>query len=93
MYIEKIFQLLTLSGVNIYVVVAPFSEEYLEVIDKEYKEIIFNVLQKSEYPVNYFDLNELAVFNDEDFMDSDHVNTLGGTKMTNLINEIISNSI
>lgn len=92
-YIEKIFQLLTLYGVNVYVIVAPFSEEYLEIIDKEYREIIYNVLQRSNYPVNYFDLNELALFESEDFLDSDHVNTLGGTKMTNLINEIISNSV
>lgn len=92
MYMEKLFQLLTLSGVNIYVIVAPFSEEYLEVIDKEYKEIIYDVLQRSNYPVNYYDLNELATFNREDFLDSDHVNSLGGTKMTNIINEILSDS-
>ena len=70
-------------------VIPPFSEQYLARINTEYKDILFHVLDEIPLPVSLIDINDLGLFSDEDFFDSDHLNDTGAYKFTQLIKNII----
>lgn len=86
--IEDYIKFLVQRNVRPIVLVMPFSEEYRKSVLKEYKEILLHVLEVLPYQIDFLDLNDLDVFEREDFLDATHLNADGAVKATDLIYEI-----
>lgn len=72
-------------------VIMPFTRYYNEYINAEYKTEIYQVLDKLKVPIEFLDMNDYPeVFEDKDFLDSDHLNLNGALKATELLNIFIS---
>ena len=68
----------------------PFTRYYNAYIDKEYKTDIRMVLEDLPYPVEFLDMNDYQeMFDDSDYLDSDHLNLQGALKATSLLNNFL----
>jgi len=68
--------------------ITPYTKCYNSLIDPAYKPNILDALEKLEYPVEFLDMNDYSdMFDDTDFIDSDHLNLQGAHKATNLLNQ------
>ena len=71
-------------------VIFPFTKYYNVYIDQEYKADIKKLLEDLPYPVEFLDMNDyLEMFDDSDFLDSDHLNLQGALKATGLLNDFL----
>lgn len=72
-------------------VIFPYTQYYNRYIDAEYKEDILRLLQSLPVPVvEFLDMNEYPdMFDDTDFLDTDHLNDKGAQKATALLNEFL----
>lgn len=70
------------------VLVLPFTKEYMTFIRKEYKEILLHSLELLPYRIDFLDMNDLDIFDKEDFVDADHLSDCGALKATHIINDI-----
>lgn len=69
-------------------VIFPFTMWYNQYIDKDYKTDIYNLLESVPFPVGFLDMNDYTgIFDDSDFLDTDHLNRQGALKATALLNE------
>lgn len=76
-----------------YIVIMPFSKEYLGYINPDYKKIQLEFFEKCPYQVDYLDLNETELFEVEDFLDHAHVNSRGAQKVTYIVEQLIKGNI
>lgn len=67
-------------------VIFPFTKYYNRYIDPEYKPDIYAALDGLEQPVEFLDMNELEGFEDNDFLDTDHMNYEGALKASQYLN-------
>lgn len=68
----------------------PFTRFYNYYIDEEYKKDIFSLLDSLPYEVEFLDMNDyIDMFEDEDFLDTDHLNLTGAKKASKLLNDFI----
>lgn len=73
-------------------VIFPFTKYYNAYIDQEYKADIKNILEDLPYPVEFLDMNDYQeMFDDSDFLDSDHLNLQGALKATGFLNDFLEN--
>lgn len=70
-------------------VIFPFTQWYRKYIDSFYKKDIFELLNSLPQQVELLDMNEIDGFNDEDFLDTDHLSLRGAEKATRLLVEFI----
>ena len=77
------------NNIRFIIVVMPFSHEYLQYIDKAYKELILEQLNMIPYEIEFADLNEADCYSSEDFVDADHCSDIGAEKATKLLTQII----
>lgn len=91
--LNNMLALLNERDIRTIVAVMPFSKEYLKYINLLYKESIMQVLEASPYAIDFIDMNEEAIFNETDMLDSDHLNLKGAKKASLLIKGIIENII
>ena len=71
-------------------VIFPFTKYYNAYIDQEYKADIKKILEDLPYPVEFLDMNDYQeMFDDSDFLDSDHLNLQGALKATGLLNDFL----
>ena len=97
----RIFQDLYLDlkdrGIKFYLIISPFSKEYLDARTEYFKHNAYDVLTELRKHCDFFcDLNDCDdtirngnVFQSEDFVDADHMSDLGAKKMTEIIRDII----
>lgn len=72
-------------------VIFPFTGWYNQYIDAEYKNEIYNLLDSLPVPVEFWNMNDYAgVFDDSDFLDTDHLNDKGAKKASLLLDDYIS---
>ena len=45
-------------------------------------------LEQLPYQIDFLDMNELNIFEEEDFIDADHLNCHGALKATQAVNDI-----
>ena len=68
----------------------PFTTYYNAYIDREYKTDIEMILEDLPYPIEYLDMNDYqGMFDDSDFLDSDHLNLQGALKATNFLDDFL----
>lgn len=85
---EQYIALLAQHGIQPIVLITPFTKEYVTYIRKEYKEILLQFLEQLPYQIDFLDMNELNIFEEEDFIDADHLNCHGALKATQAVNDI-----
>lgn len=71
------------------VVIFPQTKEYRKHIDKRYKEEIVSFLDGLDQEVFFWDMSDEPVFEDSDFVDSDHMSTKGAAKATKLVSDYL----
>ena len=87
----EMVKLLSENDIKIYFFITPYTDDYMNLIDHRYKEDIEKTLSDLPYEVEYFDMNDLPnVFDNNDFIDSDHLNLQGAHKATSLLNSFIN---
>jgi hypothetical protein len=77
-------------NIKTYFFITPYTKLYMELIDSRYREDIISALEELEMPVEFLDMNYYAdIFDDGDFIDSDHLNLRGAHKATAVLNGYI----
>ncbi|MCI9123157.1 MAG: hypothetical protein HFH35_03605 [Eubacterium sp.] len=71
--------------------IMPFTRYYNQMILPVYKDDIYHMLDELEWPVELLDLNDgEGIFDDTDFLDTDHLSLKGAQKATILLADYIS---
>lgn len=73
------------NKIHLLVGVTPASKYYLEYLDQDYKNKFFQVLNEIESTIHLLDLSSDSTFQEDDFIDTDHLNEKGAKKMTQII--------
>ena len=68
------------DGVRLVVVIPPFSEHYVRFISKTMKEGLLSFLKDRK--TEYIDYNDIDLFDENDFVDMDHLNGRGAYKFS-----------
>lgn len=86
---KKLIEILLVSKIQPIVVIFPTHESYHKNFPKKAKSVFHNILNmfKEMYGFEVHDFFESNLFNDCDFLDSDHLNYNGSIKFTKLLNE------
>lgn len=88
---EQIVRYLHGKGIMPIFAVFPFTRYYNRYIDRRYKKDIYYLLDDLSMQVEFLDMNEyLSMFEDEDYLDADHLNLAGAKKATKLLDEFIT---
>lgn len=93
---ERLNKLLTVAaeaGMNIYVILPPFTPEYETGINPAIKRELQTVLDETPFIVNLWDFGELVkdgTFTETDFFDMDHLSESGAVKFSQMLNEILN---
>ena len=82
-------RLLQLYEVVPAMIITPFTPAYNKYIDERYKEAIMEMLDKVEGTIHYIDFNESDMFDNTDFMDTDHLNVQGANKVSMILNDML----
>lgn len=89
--LEKFIRYLNDKNVSANIVLFPFSSYYMSNINKNFKIDLYNIfdyLKERGLKFRLLDLNNNCEFNDDDFIDYDHLSELGAKKATEKINDI-----
>ena len=90
--LNRIIEFLTEHRIRPIIVILPTSREYIRYINPQYKEIILDNLEKLPYCIDFIDMNDEEFFDDNDILDSDHLNDMGALKATLLLDGILKNT-
>lgn len=82
-------KLLQLNEIVPAIIVTPFTPAYNKYIDGRYREAIMEMLDKVEGTIHYIDFNESDMFENTDFMDTDHLNVYGANKVSTILNDML----
>ncbi|MEY8235982.1 hypothetical protein AALA36_09635 [Lachnospiraceae bacterium 66-29] len=89
--VQEMTQYLYEKGIKPIFAIFPFTRFYNYYIDDAYKKDIFSLLDSLPYEVEFLDMNEyMDLFEDDDFLDTDHLNLTGARKASKLLNEFIA---
>ena len=87
--LTELFDTLNRDGINIFVVIPPFSPEYNAVINNEYIKYLLEYLEAVPFPINYIDMNEMGFDATKYFMDADHLNLRGAIEASRILDALI----
>ena len=76
---------LHLNDVMPIVVIPPFTAAYNRYVDERLKEAVTEMVQSPEEALAFVDFNKEAVFDNFDFIDTDHLNENGAKKMSKIL--------
>lgn len=89
--VQQMTKYLQENGIKPIFTIFPFTRFYNYYIDEEYKKDIFSLLDSLPYEVEFLDMNDyLDIFDDDDFLDTDHLNLTGVRKASKLLNDFIT---
>lgn len=87
---QEMTKFLTEQSVRVIFVIFPFTDYYNMYIDSMYKAEIYDLLDGFEYPVEFLDMNEFQMFDNQDFVDADHLNYQGAEKASRILNAFLN---
>ncbi|MCR5418324.1 MAG: hypothetical protein K6E84_05350 [Lachnospiraceae bacterium] len=87
---NKITRILDLMNIRIFVMIMPFSPEYLNYINKDYRNIILDVIDNCEQAIHFIDINDYDLFCRDDYLNSDHLNANGAKKLAPIIDRFMN---
>lgn len=89
--LEQFISSMRRIGIMPVLVIFPFTHWYNQHIDPNYKKDIIEFLENLDDEVAFLDMNDYCeLFDDCDFLDSDHLNESGAEKATDLLNQFIN---
>lgn len=77
------------NKIGFFVVVPPASKYYRAFSEPKFKEIFYDILNRTKGEIHLLDLYEEVFFEDKDFNDMDHLSDSGADKMTAIILDLI----
>ena len=90
---QRIFDICTENNVTLYIIAPPHAPEYLKHLDPAYKESYMNALNNVTGEADFWDFNDMDIFDAEDFLDSDHLNEKGAEKFTGILKGILNGEL
>ena len=90
--LKEILSVASAAGMNIYVILPPFTPEYEAGINPAMKREMQAVLDEAPFIVNLLDLRELVedgTFTETDFFDMDHLSESGAVKLSRILKGIL----
>lgn len=91
--LTQFVQYLRENHVQPIVVIMPFTKEYMEHTDPTYKDVVSDMIdnasKKASCPIDFYDLNEYDMWEESDFLDTDHMSADGAEKASKFLNELI----
>ncbi len=82
---REYIEYLTKENIRPIVVVTPFTKEYNRYVDLEMKNLLINMLSELPQEIDYVDFNNSDLFDDTDFIDTDHLNEKGAKKVSEIL--------
>lgn len=76
---------LELKGIRPVFIIPPFTNSYNKYVTKEIKDAVLDMVHSIGHKVDYVDYNETEYFEDDDFVDTDHLNGRGAYKMSKIL--------
>ena len=76
---------LELKGIKPVFIIPPFTDAYNKFVLKEIKEAVLDMVDCIGQKIDFIDYNETKYFEDDDFVDTDHLNGRGAYKMSMLL--------
>lgn len=76
-------------NIRLLIVVPPVTSFYRDRLNAEIQNKFYEILDKIESEIHLLDLTNADVFEDKDFIDTDHLNDIGAQKMTTLVLEVL----
>lgn len=76
-------------NIRLLIVVPPVASFYRDRLNAEIQNKFYEILDKIESEIHLLDLTNADVFEDKDFIDTDHLNDIGAQKMTTLVLEVL----
>lgn len=92
-YFNELVNLCSSKKINLLFVITPVTRYYREYLNKQYKDIFYNTLNMADGNIHLLDLYEDDYFNEDDFIDTDHLSDSGAEKLTEIINETLRNIV
>lgn len=76
-------------NICVFILCMPQVDCYLRHLDPQFQQDYFAALDSVEGDYHFLDFHEAALFQDEDFIDQDHLSPSGATKATAILKELI----
>lgn len=76
-------------GVEVYILCMPQTRDYLRHLLPEFQEHYFAALDAIEGAYQFLDFHETDIFEDQDYMDQDHLGPQGAEKVTAFLKELL----
>ena len=77
-------------GVEVYILCMPQTEDYLRHLLPEFQERYFAELDATEGTYQFLDFHEVDTFQDQDYLDQDHLGPQGAEKVTTFLKELLA---
>ena len=90
---QRIFDICAENNVSLYIIAPPHTSEYLRHLDPAYKKDYMNALNSVTGEADFWDFNDMDIFEPDDFLDSDHLNEKGAEKFTMVLKDILSGDL
>ncbi|WP_234119746.1 hypothetical protein [Clostridium hydrogenum] len=76
------------KSIAVYMIVFPSTKFYKKYLLKQYRESYISALNSIDGIIHLVDFNDINVFNDTDFVDTDHLDKSGAIKVCEIINNL-----
>lgn len=91
--LQAMMKRLSAAQIPVVLVIPPFTTYYREHLEPTYQTELLETLERMPVPIEYYDFNDTALFEDADFFDSDHLNDAGAAKFTAVLSQIIESTL
>ena len=79
-------------GVEVYILCMPQTKYYLRHLLPEFRERYFAALDTIEGTYQFLDFHDADIFDDQDYLDQDHLGPQGAEKATAFLKELLASS-
>ncbi len=87
--LKEMTEMLHEKKVRIIFAIFPFTKWYNKYINPDFGSEIFECLDNLDVEVEYINMNDYDIWNDDDFVDTDHLNDIGAKKASSVLNKYI----
>lgn len=77
------------KNIEVYILTFPGHHYYNSFLSNKYKNSFVSALESLNGKIHLWDFNDLDIFSDEDFVDTDHFSIKGALKATNIVNQLL----
>lgn len=85
MVLRDYIHFLEVKGIKPVFIIPPFTNSYNKYVLKEIKDAVLDMVHSFGCKIDFIDYNETEYFEDDDFVDTDHLNGRGAYKMSKIL--------